>query len=60
MLPQYVGSLTKGDGRGGGTKLVLSISPTLKVRVGFELSHMALEMGFYVLNKRKSQLFQKW
>lgn len=59
VLPQYVGSLTKGDGRGGGTKLVLQYL-YLKVKVGFELSHMALEMGFHVLSKRKSQLFQKW
>lgn len=48
MLPHYIGSLAKRDGRGGGTKLVLQCL-CLKVKVGFELSHMALEVGFHVL-----------
>lgn len=60
MSPHQVGSLTVGDDKDGDTKIVCRIYQVLKVKVGFELSHMALEMGFHVLSERKRQLFQNW
>lgn len=53
VLPHYVGSLAMGDGKGGSTKIVLQYL-CLKVKVGFALSRIALEMGFHVLIRVKS------
>lgn len=59
MLTLYVDSLARGDGKSEGTKTVLS-NLHLEVKVSLELSCMTVEMGFPVLSKRKSHLFQNW